>query len=250
MKSRRGQLGNSAALKSMNDTLTLNSLASERELPALYMLRGSSAICDRGAMPPDYEVLPLPATRWHEARSVVEIEWPVTDCAWNELLARVLPEGLFVLRDRRSGQLIGTASAIHNPAGSRFYFPAGGELGYLVVDAAHRGKGLGYGLVAAVVERLCTASYQHLWLGVQGWRLPAIRTYVRAGYRPFLHAPNPDALVTRWMRVFVAAGLTTDVPGWPRALASDDDGAAEQLVGRESRRVGMFPNMNGAAKAE
>jgi GNAT superfamily N-acetyltransferase len=210
----------------MNVTLAVKSSASERELPALYMVRGRNAIVDRGAIPPEYEVLPLPMTRRHEARAVVELESSLTDRAWDDLLARVLPGGFFVLRHRRSGEFIGTASAIDNPEGSRFYFPAGGQLGYLAVDAAHRGQGLGYGLVVAVVERFRTAGYQHLWLGVQGWRVPAIRTYLRAGYRPFLHSPNLDALVTRWMRVFEAAGLTADVTTWPRDLPSSEDGSA------------------------
>jgi len=227
-----------SALKSMKDPLAVNSSASERELPALYMLRGSNTIVDRGAMPPKYEVLPLPTTRWHDARAVVELEWSLTDRAWDDLLARVLPGGLFVLRDRRSGQFIGAASAIDNPAGSRFYFPAGGQLGYLIVDEPHRGQGFGYGLVAATVERFRTAGYQHLWLGVEGWRLSAICTYLRAGYQPFLHAPNPDALVTRWTRVFASAGLTADVPRWPRALPTAA-GATEQLVGPE-RRFGVL----------
>ena len=213
----------------MNDTLAVNSSAPEHELPALYMLRGRNATVE-DAIPPEYEVLPLPTRRWHDARAVVELDGPVTDRAWGDLLARVLPGGLFVLRDRRSGQFIGTAIAIDNPAGSRFYFPAGGQLGYLVVDAAHRGKGLGYALVVAVVERFRTAGYQHLWLGVQGWRLAAIRTYLRAGYRPFLHAPNTNALVTRWTCVFAAAGLTADVTTWPRALPSSADQAAQQIV--------------------
>jgi len=205
----------------MNVTLAVNSSTLERELPALYMLRGANPIVE-AAIPPDCEILPLSPTRLHEARAVMELDGPLTDQAWDELLGGVLPGGLFVLRDRRSNQLIGTASAIDNPAGGRFYFPGGGQLGYLVVDAARRGKGLGYSLVAAVVGRLRVAGHRHLWLGVQGWRLPAIRTYLRAGYLPFLHGPNPDHLLTRWIRVFAAAGLTADVTIWPRALPSSD----------------------------
>jgi GNAT superfamily N-acetyltransferase len=156
-----------------------------------------------------------------EARAVAGLDEPLTDRAWDDLLSRVLPGGLFVLRDRRSNRSVGTASAVHNPAGSRFHFPAGGQLAYLVVDAAHRGQGLGYALVAAVTERFYAAGYEHLWLGVQGWRLPAIRTYLRAGYRPFLHAPNPDALATCWMSILAALGLPGDIATWPRNLPSD-----------------------------
>jgi GNAT superfamily N-acetyltransferase len=192
----------------------------ERDRPALYMLRSGSGAIAPAAIPPEYEVRPLPTLHWMEARAVAELDGPLTDRAWDDLLSQVLPGGLFVLRDRRSNQLVGTASAVHNPAGSRCYFPAGGQLGYLVVDAAHRGQGLGYALVAAVVERFYAAGYEHLWLGVQGWRLPAIRSYLRAGYRPLLHAPNPDALATRWMSIFATLGLPGDIATWPRSLRS------------------------------
>lgn len=162
----------------------------------------------------------LPTTQWQSARAVVELDWVLTDRAWGDLLARVLPGGLFVLRDRRSNKWVGTASAVHNLTGSRFYFPDGGELGYLVVDPAHRGQRLGYALVAAVVERFRTAGYEHLWLGVQGWRLPAIRTYL---YRPFLHAPAPEILLSRWTHIFEELRLPADSATWPRALPDCDD---------------------------
>jgi len=62
----------------MNDTLAVNSPSSERELPALYMLRGGNAIVDPDGIRPAYDVLPLPMTRWREAHAVVELEWRVT----------------------------------------------------------------------------------------------------------------------------------------------------------------------------
>src|SRR5262249_56817054 len=103
-------------------------------------------------------------------------------------------------------------------AGSGFHFPAGGSLAYLVVEEPHRGRGLGFALVAAVVDRFVAAGYRRLWVGVQGFRLPAIRAYLRAGYRPFLHAPDPDALSERWSGVFRALGFAADVAAWPRTL--------------------------------
>jgi GNAT superfamily N-acetyltransferase len=204
----------------MNDSPVAGPFALERERPALYMVRGGDQEIHPPAVPPEYDLLPLATARWQEARAVVELDGPLPDRAWENLLARVLPGGLFVVRERRSNQCVGTASAVHNPAGSRFYFPAGGELGYLVVDEAHRGRGLGYALVAAVVERFQSAGYQHLWVGVQGWRLAAIRTYLRAGYRPFLHAPAADALAARWTCIFAELGLQTDLAAWHRTLPS------------------------------
>src|SRR4029077_12703082 len=115
--------------------------------PALYMLRCERRAVTPAAIPDEYEVLPLPTVRWEEAREVAGLDQPLTDRGWDEVRSRALPGGLFVLRHRPSNRMIGTASAVDNPAGSRFYFPSGGQLAYLVIDAAHRGQGLGYTLV-------------------------------------------------------------------------------------------------------
>jgi GNAT superfamily N-acetyltransferase len=80
---------------------------------------------------------------------------------------------------------------VHNPRGSRFYFPGGGEIGYLVVDAAHRGRGLGSALVATALARLTSAGYRHVWLGT---------------------------LAARWQSVFDALGRPADPSAWPREL--------------------------------
>jgi GNAT superfamily N-acetyltransferase len=202
----------------MHESPVLDPFVLEHERPALYMIRDGDLPTNPPAVSSEYEVMPLPAAHWQDARAVLELDAPLPDRAWDDLLARVLSGGLFVLRHRRSSQWVGTASAVHNPAGSRVYFPVGGELGYLVVDQAHRGQGLGYALVVAVIERFRAAGYKHLWLGVQGWRLPAIRTYLRAGYRPFLHPPHADALATRWTCIFAKLCLEADAETWPRTL--------------------------------
>ena len=67
----------------------------------------------------------------------------MTDAYWQDYLERVLPHGLFMLWHTTSNAAVATAGAIHNPRGSRYYFPFGGELAYLIVHPEHRGHGLG-----------------------------------------------------------------------------------------------------------
>ena len=171
------------------------------------------------AVPDRYEIIAVPTAEWPQARRTIELEWPLTDRAWDDFLAHVLPAGLVVVRDRQSGEWIGSASALHEPAGNPRDFPAGGQLGYMGVSEPHRGHRLGLALVTAVVNRFHRAGYDHLWLGVQGWRLPAIRTYLRAGYHPFLHPPDPDILHARWLRILAALDIAPDTVSWPRAPA-------------------------------
>ena len=195
----------------------LDHLPDERELKALYMLRPPGA-ASGPSLPPSFDICAVPNERLHIARAIVELDGPVSDPAWQSFSDAVLPDGLFIARECTSARLVGTASAVHDPRGARFLFPGGGELGYLVVAPAFRGRGLGAALVAAVVHRFETAAYRHVWVGVQGWRLPAIRTYLAAGFRPFLHAPEPAVLEARWRRIFAQMGREADTSEWPRRL--------------------------------
>ena len=166
------------------------------------------------AVPPAYELDAIPNERLAEARAVIELDGALTNAQWESFADRVLPDGLFVARERSSGEAIGTVSAVHNPRGGRFHFPGGGEIGYLVVAELHRGRGVGSALVAAAVRRLRAAGYRHIWLGVQELRLPAIRTYLGAGFLPFLHPPDPDELEARWARVFGELQMPADSRDW------------------------------------
>ena len=89
-----------------------------------------------------------------KARLVAELDGAVSDSAWNWLRNAVVPDGFFVMHERASSAWVGVVCAVHNPAATRFYFPGGGELGYLVVAPDHRRRGLGAALIKAAVRRL------------------------------------------------------------------------------------------------
>ena len=129
------------------------------------------------------------------ARALVEIDGRLSDPGWSQFRDAVVPDGMFVIQERASSSWVGTISAVHNPSATRFYFPGGGELGYLTVAPEHRRRGLGVALITAALRRLRLGGYRHIFLGVQNWRLPAIRAYLRVGFQPFIHAPE---LVPRW----------------------------------------------------
>jgi mycothiol synthase len=159
-----------------------------------------------------------------KARPLVEIDGPLTDSGWSGFRDAVVPDGMFIIQERASSAWVGTISAVHNPAATRFYFPGGGELGYLLVVPEHRRRGLGAALITAAVRRLHYGGYRHIFLGVQGWRLPAIRAYLRAGFQPFIHAPE---LVPRWESVFTALREEAHKAEWPTKLA--EPGSARSL---------------------
>jgi mycothiol synthase len=107
-------------------------------------------------------------------------------------LARILPNGWFFAVHEASQNIVATAMAVHSH--SEFH-PFGGELGWVAADPAHTGKGLGMAVCAAATARLIAGGYRNIHLYTEDFRLPAIKTYLKLGYEPFLYAPD---MPQRW----------------------------------------------------
>ena len=63
-----------------------------------------------------------------------------------------------------------------------------GELGWLVVDYPHRGKGLGMIICSAVINHLLNYEYEEIYLLTDYWRYAAIKTYLKLGFEPMLNS--------------------------------------------------------------
>jgi mycothiol synthase len=83
----------------------------------------------------------------------------------------------------------------HHPAEGH---PEGGELGWVAGDPEHRGRGLGLAVCAAVVARFLGAGYRRIYLRTDDFRLPAIATYLKLGFEPYLFT---EGMAERWQRV-------------------------------------------------
>ena len=122
--------------------------------------------------------------------------WP----GWNDeklrpWLSRILPDGWFMIIDEASDEIVATAMCLHNYKETH---PFQGELGWLACDPAHTGKGLGAVVSAAVTARFIAAGDKRICLYTEGYRLPALKTYLKLGYVPLLYAPEmPD----RWQAI-------------------------------------------------
>jgi mycothiol synthase len=190
----------------------------ERSLPAMYMVWPTNrppAALDR-PVPDGYVVRACHEADLSAVRALIDTDGPISDKAWENFLDRIVPEGAFLAAHADTGRPVGTASAVHNPRATRYYFPFGGEVGYVTVDPRHRGKGLGRALVARVVSRLLAAGYRHIFVGVQGWRLLAVKCYLSLGFVPLLHN---EELLPRWRKVCEQVGWAVRDAEWPRSLA-------------------------------
>jgi mycothiol synthase len=114
----------------------------------------------------------------------------------------VLPGGFFVVEHGASRAVVAAAVAGHSPDPLH---PRGGELGWVAADPSHSGRGLGLAVCAAVVRRFIQAGYRRIYLRTDDWRLPALKTYLKLGFEPFLFA---DGVEERWRAV-------RESLGWP-----------------------------------
>ena len=201
----------------MGDTALASSKAGP---PALYMVRDPHAPIEALRVAPPFELVAVSTESADPVRVLLAFEWKIGDDGWAAFLDRILPDGMFVVREQGSRLPVATVSVIHNPRGSRFHFPRGGAIAYLYVMPAHRGAGLGSALMSGAVARLRSAGYRTVWVAVEETRLPAIEIYLRVGFVPFLHPPDPEALQARWLAVYRQLGRPGTPEQWPRDLAA------------------------------
>lgn len=134
---------------------------------------------------------------------------------WNQKtldpwLLKILPDGWFLIFCKTSGALVATTMATHNP--SQLH-PFGGELGWVAGHPAHAGKGLGLATCAAVTARFLRAGYHNIYLKTDPFRLPAIKTYLRLGYLPFLFA---EGMESSWKTVCANLNWPFTPAAWPK----------------------------------
>jgi mycothiol synthase len=191
----------------------------ERQLPAMYMVWPISRLpaAPAAVIPDGYAVERCLGRDLSALRAVIDCDEPVSDQAWDCFRDRIIPGGAFLVVEAGGGRPAATASALHNPRATRYYFPFGGEVGYVTVDPLHRGKGLGRAVVALAVARLIEAGYRHIFVGVQGWRLPAVKCYLGLGFVPLLHN---EELLPRWRSICEQIQWPVREAEWPQSLAS------------------------------
>ncbi|MBE2236843.1 MAG: GNAT family N-acetyltransferase [Caldilineaceae bacterium] len=138
--------------------------------------------------------------------------WPGWDDArLKPWMARIPPGSWFMAVHTASDQIVATAMGLHDHSDQH---PFGGELGWVAADPAHTGQGLGMAVSAAVTARLLAAGYRNVHLYTEQWRLPAIKSYLRLGYIPYLYAAEMPA---RWQTLCTAL----DWPYTPETWRSD-----------------------------
>lgn len=110
---------------------------------------------------------------------------------------RFHPESLFFATI--DSRLVGSACAWSRGLTERIV----GEVHMVAVLEDQRGKGLGHLVNAAVLHRLRDLGYRQAHLLTDDWRVPAIKSYLTAGFRP-LH--THDSHAKRWSEILARLG--------------------------------------------
>jgi len=128
--------------------------------------------------------------------SFLDPEWDA-DRATKVLLAAPDVRETFLIE--RDGRLVATASSQLLPD----RWPGSGVVHFVGADPAEGGKGLGYAVTLAVLHDFASIGCKDVVLTTDDHRLPAIKTYLRLGFRP--HDCHPTH-AERWATVFESLG--------------------------------------------
>ena len=96
------------------------------------------------------------------------------------------------------GEHVATITAIYHPDRRL------GHLHMVAVRKDFRGRGLGHVIVAAALSKLSADDPDEVFLKTDDWRLPAIKSYLRAGFQPKEVEPDEHG---RWAQIFLNLGL-------------------------------------------
>lgn len=110
------------------------------------------------------------------------------------------------------GQIVATASAWYRPE----WGAETGYVHYVGADPAHCGKKLGHMVSLAVLHRFVFEGRSRAVLQTDDFRVPAIRTYLRLGFEPWLIEEDQRQ---RWRVVFESNGLQPLCPNWEELVS-------------------------------
>lgn len=106
-------------------------------------------------------------------------------------------EDIFILSE---GNLVVGLTVLHKKSLS----DNSAELGYVAVKPENRGKKLGYNLLLHILARMKNRGINYGYLKTDSFRLMAIKTYLNAGFHPYIRNDNERK---RWQKALDKLGM-------------------------------------------
>lgn len=141
--------------------------------------------------------------RYNQLRQSVEFS-PWTVEAFASFREKALSGGILLVTDQKTGEFVASACAEKSDFPE---YPEIGVLGWVITQPRWRGKYLGRAVSVAAMHCLYRNGYRVFSLLTDDFRLAALKTYLRLGWRPWLYqADMPE----RWQKIAEKLNLTLD----------------------------------------
>ncbi len=98
-----------------------------------------------------------------------------------------------------AGRRAATITPVYHPDSGR------GEIHMVSVHRDYRGRGLGNGLMALALRALAPREPRLIYLTTDDWRLPAIKSYLSAGFLPVIYGEGDK--IDRWRAALQKLGV-------------------------------------------
>ncbi len=135
-----------------------------------------------------------------------------------QMLEGVLEGGFYVIEHLATGHLVASGQAWRGSTMPRH--PDAGQMGWLVTDPSHAGKGLGTIAAASATNRLATVGYQRPCLGTEDFRITAISIYLKLGWVPYIYREDLVPRSARHLHSPSARVRPLRVPAMTHSVAS------------------------------
>ena len=125
--------------------------------------------------------------------------------AWNlqQLLSfrnKVLPEGLLLIEEEASGLFAASATAETTDIAALSEL---GVIGWVMTHPDFQGRHLGRAVSVAAMHRLYEEGYRTFSLLTDDFRIPALKTYLALGWKPWLYEQDMEE---RWRKIATGFG--------------------------------------------
>ena len=123
------------------------------------------------------------------------------------LSEQVLPQGLVFCRNMENGEVAASATAEITSFGSEYAHL--GSLGQVMCVEAYKGLHLGSAVCVEAASIVAANGYRYIGLLTDDFRVPALRIYLKYGWRPWM---IDSEMPERWSRIYADLGIDVD-PG-------------------------------------
>ncbi|HMW88361.1 MAG TPA: GNAT family N-acetyltransferase [Candidatus Obscuribacter sp.] len=111
-------------------------------------------------------------------------------------------EGIDELSERqlyieKNGQIIGTATAWSD---NKYWEAQSGRIRWVAVLPEYQGMGIGRALISSVLERFALLGETRSYLWTRTVRLPAIKLYLRFGFKPGIRSKEEEEIWARLIK--------------------------------------------------